>query len=112
MIITRADAIEVVHKYFVEALDKEPHEIDEDGYDVFTDMKSVNALLHHNKMISKALKALPSADRPSGEWIYKTNDESVCEEWECSNCGNWNFVKTDFCPNCGARMKGADHEID
>lgn len=40
-----------------------------------------------------------------GEWIYKTNDESVCEEWKCSKCGNWNFVKTNFCPHCGARMK-------
>lgn len=40
-----------------------------------------------------------------GEWIYKTNDESVCEEWECSKCGNWNFVKTDFCPHCGADMR-------
>lgn len=61
-LINRADAIEAVHKYFVEALDNEPHETDEDGYDVFTDMKSVNALLHHNKYVSKLLGALPSAD--------------------------------------------------
>ena len=65
-LISRADAIEAVHKYFVEAFNNEPHEIDEDGGDVFTDMKSVNALLHHNKYVSKALKALPSAD---AEWI-------------------------------------------
>lgn len=65
-LISRADAIKAVHKYFVEAFNNEPHEIDEDGDDVFTDMKSVNALLHHNKYVSKALKALPSAD---AEWI-------------------------------------------
>lgn len=64
--ISRADAIDAVHKYFVNEFNNEPHEIDEDGDDVFTDMKSVNALLHHNKMVSKALKALPSAD---AKWI-------------------------------------------
>ena len=61
-LINRADAIDAVHEYFVDAFNNEPHEIDEDGDDVFTDMKSVNALLRHNKMVSKALKALPSAD--------------------------------------------------
>ena len=99
MIITRADAIEVVHKYFIEALDNEPHEIDEDGYDVFTDMKSVNALLHHNKMISKALKALPSADKPHGKWLDKPKG------YYCSECGKWCDRGTyNYCPNCGKRM--------
>ena len=27
-----------------------------------------------------------SAEAVQGELIYKTNDESVCEEWECSKC--------------------------
>ena len=61
-LISRADAVNAVHKYFVAKINNEPHEIDEDGDDVFTDMKSVNALFHHNKMVSKAIKALPSAD--------------------------------------------------
>ena len=88
--ISRADAVDVVHKYFVEALDNEPHEIDEDGDDVFTDMKSVNALLHHNKYVSKALKALPSANRPTENFcrdcpIYsadrpKVNSDSAEEQ--------------------------------
>jgi rubrerythrin len=61
-----------------------------------------------NKAIKEyweTIKALPSAEAEQGEWIYKTNDESVCEEWECSKCGNWNFVNTDYCPNCGADMR-------
>ena len=66
MYIKREDAIETVHKYFVEALNNEPCETDEDGDEVFADMKSVNKLLTHNKTISKALKKLPSAE---AEWI-------------------------------------------
>ena len=70
--ISRADAIEAVHKYFVDKINNEPHEIDEDGDDVFTDMKSVNALFHHNKMVSKAIKALPSAE-PKGDLISRAD---------------------------------------
>ena len=64
-LISRADAIEVVHRYFVEEFNNEPYETDEDGDEVFTDMKSVNKLLAHNKAVSKAIKALPSAEAES-----------------------------------------------
>ena len=74
-----------------------------------------------NELIFDALKTaieseinnIPSADRPQGEWI-ETADGTMC-----SNChkfpyddgeyhiANWG---SDFCPHCGARMKGADDE--
>lgn len=82
-LISRADAVNAVHKYFVDKIDNEPHEIDEDGDDVFTDMKSVNALFHHNKMVSKAIKALPSADAVSqGRLIDADSLISDLEEWK------------------------------
>lgn len=54
------------------------------------------------------------ADRPQGEWICKG-------DWaECSLCGADSGTIMDglervprytrFCPECGARMKGADNE--
>ena len=48
---------------------------------------------------------LPSADRPQGEWV-SNHDGS----WNCSECGLRVFIyaKGNYCPNCGARMKGAD----
>ena len=62
------------------------------------------------------VKNLPSADRPQGEWINKGDYA------ECSNCGADSGTQFDgvesiplttkFCPNCGARMKGADDEAD
>ena len=53
------------------------------------------------------------ADRPQGEWI-ETSDGTMC-----GNChkfpyddGEYHIANwySDFCPNCGARMKGADDE--
>lgn len=51
------------------------------------------------------------ADRPRGEW------ENYKDEHRCSNCGevvigDWYDTDNwyDFCPNCGARMKGADDD--
>lgn len=49
------------------------------------------------------------ADRPQGEWKPKNHHTDYC-----SNCGfeetQWRTVDYDFCPHCGARMKGADDE--
>ena len=51
------------------------------------------------------VKALSSADRPQGEWI----DDGGIEK--CNQCGERKeFPHWNFCPNCGARMKGVDDE--
>ena len=61
-------------------------------------------------VIEKEINAIPSADRPQGEWIYTNNPLRLDDEWACNRCGNISFVKTNFCDRCGARMKGADDE--
>jgi len=47
---------------------------------------------------------------PQGEWInYK--DEHTCSVCKEVVIGDWYEDEWyDFCPNCGARMKGADDD--
>ena len=59
---------------------------------------------------ARRIKAIPSADRPQGEWIPSDwFDEWYGRTCECSVCGN-EFLRFNFCPNCDARMKGAYDE--
>ena len=59
------------------------------------------------------LEEVPSADRQQGEWIPSDTDGFVCSV--CKNgyrnqptlMGRPMF---EYCPVCGARMKGADDE--
>ena len=61
--------------------------------------------------VLKMLNNLPSAER-RGKWIY--SEEAMFGNpygsYKCSACDNGMLHKTNFCPNCGARMKGADDE--
>ena len=69
----------------------------------------------------KAIRALPSADRPQGEWIdkgwkgdwqFETDGRGSCwRVFECSVCNGWTSTRTCFCPHCGAKMKGAEDEM-
>ena len=65
------------------------------------------------------IKSLPSADRPQGEWIYGEHDVAMCDGYRCNRCDffvPWDYEHKfidfindyHYCPNCGARMKGAD----
>jgi len=64
-----------------------------------------------------ALRSVPSADRPQGEWFKDENGDYRCSE--CGGCEeqfiygteNWyGLGESKFCPSCGARMRGADYE--
>lgn len=56
---------------------------------------------------------MPSAEN-KGEWIFQEcNDEFYGRAYECSICGVAVVGNHhNFCPNCGARMKGADDAYD
>lgn len=42
-------------------------------------------------------------ERPHGKWTRLDEYESV---WRCSACDEVSCCKADFCPNCGADMRG------
>ena len=54
------------------------------------------------------------ADRPQGEWIVSDKDSvcSVCgkdeAEFICGTEDWYGYGLSNYCPNCGAKIKGAD----
>ena len=64
------------------------------------------------------IEAIPSADRPQGEWLdyeIPSEDGGAMPIQVCSLCKTcYPLAYTGgghrFCPNCGAKMKGADDE--
>ena len=79
---------------------------------------------HYPHWYADKIKAIPAADVAPvrhGQWIY--NIESG--EYVCSACGEnalsfrkdtfygidlYETCLTDYCPNCGADMRGINHE--
>ena len=53
-------------------------------------------------------QGMPYDETPRGEWIYeRPNGKTYSDFVYCSECQRPNgFYKTNFCPNCGADMRG------
>lgn len=56
-----------------------------------------------------ALTIDPASLRPKGEWIVCGDGDNV--PWMCSHCGKttahkYKVMYGNFCPNCGADMRG------
>lgn len=45
--------------------------------------------------------------KPIGKWI-KTDNRWNTGLWRCSYCDSFYDVKTNYCPTCGAKMKGEE----
>lgn len=65
------------------------------------------------------LEELPSAEpkQKTGKWIHDGKDFPHGNDWiHCSVCGkrgiNVPADLTNYCPNCGADMRGNKHETD
>lgn len=61
--------------------------------------------------VKKYILAIPSVERPQGEWIIE-QDEQGRTYGKCTVCGMKQYAGyINFCPDCGARMKGVDNDI-
>ena len=108
-LISRQDAID--------ALGEEPA--------VWCDSEAEIAERNQWRLDVSAIKAIPSADvreNRTGKWIYKEEELETCLIcWqECSECGRkplldrWTHDEnlSDFCPSCGADMRGEQDATD
>lgn len=70
------------------------------------DLSQVKVFKHIMRLIEEA----PTLEeRPTGEWI-----EELPNVYYCSRCRSEPFGDNyyNYCPNCGARMKGEKYEIN
>ena len=92
-----------------------------------TDCKEYDKEKHHcprfNRVIREALKDAQPERKP-GKWIERkhgywsfVNDKGERDGWipsyECSECGSggWRYPEVmNFCPSCGADMRGEQNE--
>ena len=54
-------------------------------------------------------RAIPAADVAPvvrGRWDLLDDASSKIVKWNCNKCNRISTRKTDYCPNCGARMEG------
>ena len=64
--------------------------------------------------LSNAIESLPTVEeRKEGKWVTEYNGNGWNDYWDytCSVCGKKYeradvLCKANFCPNCGAKMKG------
>ena len=79
------------------------HEVDGELYPGGT--SDMNTYVPY-KAVEEALNSIPAADvRPvkKGEWIDHQEGRWIYAK--CSECGTVHDVKSNFCPNCGAKME-------
>lgn len=82
-------------------------------------LKELNhfAFNEYNVVVNDLICRQPVVDVASvvhGRWVtHYRSGTPVAEEYVSTCCDMWNNRKSDYCPNCGAKMDGgADHEDD
>jgi len=75
--------------------------------------KGVSAWLYnmgHEKLSGYILdeNRFPSiqSERKTGKWIKEREEWFTYYPYKCTNCGKYSRARYNFCPNCGADMRG------
>lgn len=84
-------------------------------YDVIAVIQQIKPRSKAIERIERGVYSLPSAqpERKTGRWIPHEDEDGEYYGDKCSECGEWYVMpygKTNFCPNCGANMRGEQDE--
>ena len=69
--------------------------------------KYVDLSTYEKEAINMAIEAL-SHERPKGRWKRCKYSHKL---GECSLCGEIVEIRSKYCPNCGADMRGGRNEV-
>ena len=113
-------AIDAIEKLAAQTYDTDYGVIDSDVvYEALKELPS-DLSTYSDKLWKNAYergKAEGQADRKKGHWIPHDTNAAWTYANECSECGKYLVVsdisgdgkKANFCPNCGADMRGDEH---
>lgn len=66
------------------------------------------AKILYAKCYRKQSEGIANNATTTGKWVWKSN--GYMKSLHCSCCGRQEEWETTYCPNCGAKMKGAANE--
>lgn len=96
-LIRRQDAIDAVKKRMHETMD----------------YQDLYLPIHLEMCMEEALDTeyLPSAqpERKKGKWRVVSRQADSFTAYRCSECNELVYARTNFCPNCGADMRGENN---
>lgn len=78
-----------------------------DGEIKLKDSDDVDNVARYIQQVARKINELPSIERKKGKWIDTHEEEEwYAREYRCSECGDTMLGVANFCPNCGADMRG------
>lgn len=79
-------------------------EYDEGGWSMTVKAVPVEAV--------EAAEAVDAVPVVHGRWEIGGMQGDLIGNWECSVCGKVSLDDSDYCPNCGAMMRGESDEAE
>lgn len=76
--------------------------------------ENMQTVLNYLELVRTRIEGAPTIEPKRGEWIDVWQDGVCSWRGTCSVCRSTNDIpppfEANYCPNCGAKMKGADDE--
>lgn len=111
--MTTTELIKLLKKYEFGGATGRPREVMFQIDDEIVETDNIEVVGAGDGLVTELFLSLPSVERKKGQWIQHEDEDGEHYGDKCSECGEWYVMpygKTNFCPNCGARMEGLDEQ--